>query len=244
MAAAAAARDEVTAADVRRVTTLTAVAFAVLVVYWTLWFAARSAVASDTTASYYDFENAFPLADAWLALCLVVGTVLLRRRHRGTLLWFLLGAGGIELVRNENVELLAEDLYVSVDEVRVAYRFRNRTDAPVTYLVAFPLPDIDMTVPEAENLVIPDDANPNFVDFAVTVDGGHLPAGDVAIRDPVVVEVDRPGAGVVAQFAGLRLPLFEHCVTLSACTLMPQRLGGVAYPTAAQVPAWFGSALQ
>ena len=82
-----------------------------------------------------------------------------------------LGAGGIELVRNENVELLAEDLYVSADEVRVAYRFRNRTDAPVTYLVAFPLPAIDAVVPEALNVVLPDAGSDNFIDFTVKVDG-------------------------------------------------------------------------
>jgi Domain of unknown function (DUF4424) len=82
-----------------------------------------------------------------------------------------LGAGGLELVRNETVELLAEDLYVSATEVRVAYRFRNRTDAPVTYLVAFPLPVIDAVVPEALNVVLPNSGSENFIDFTVKVDG-------------------------------------------------------------------------
>ena len=82
-----------------------------------------------------------------------------------------IGAGGLQLIRNETVELLAEDLYVSADEVRVSYRFRNRTDAPVTYLVAFPMPSIDSVVPEALNVVLPDGASENFIDFTVTVDG-------------------------------------------------------------------------
>jgi hypothetical protein len=82
-----------------------------------------------------------------------------------------LGAGGLELVRNEAVALLAEDLFVSADEVRVTYRFLNKTDAPATYLVAFPLPVIDAVVPEAMNVVLPDDGAGNFVDFTVTVDG-------------------------------------------------------------------------
>jgi len=81
------------------------------------------------------------------------------------------GAGGIALVRNEAIELLAEDLYVSATEVRVAYRFRNRTDAAVTYVVAFPLPVIDAIVPEQMNIVLPDAASENFVDFTVKVDG-------------------------------------------------------------------------
>lgn len=82
-----------------------------------------------------------------------------------------LGAGGLQLVRNEEVELLAEDLYVSATEVRVAYWFRNKTGAPVTYLVAFPLPVIDSIVPESMNIVLPDGAAENFVDFKVSVDG-------------------------------------------------------------------------
>ena len=50
-------------------------------------------------------------------------------------------------MRNDTIEVLSEDLYVSAKEVRVTYHFRNRTDAPVTYLVAFPLPTIDAIVP-------------------------------------------------------------------------------------------------
>ena len=57
-----------------------------------------------------------------------------------------LGAGGLQLVRNDTIEVLSEDLYVSAKEVRVTYHFRNRTDAPVTYVVAFPLPTIDGTI--------------------------------------------------------------------------------------------------
>jgi hypothetical protein len=82
-----------------------------------------------------------------------------------------LGAGGLELVRNDAIELLSEDLYVSADEVRVTYHFRNRTPEAVTYLVAFPLPAIDASTPEEANFVLPDEESDNFVDFEVTVDG-------------------------------------------------------------------------
>ena len=52
-----------------------------------------------------------------------------------------LGAGGLELVRNDTIEVLSEDLYVSANEVRVTYHFRNRTDAPVTYPRRLPAAD-------------------------------------------------------------------------------------------------------
>jgi hypothetical protein len=82
-----------------------------------------------------------------------------------------LGAGGLNLVRTESVELLSEDLYVSADAVRVVYRFRNKSDAPATYVVAFPLPPVDAGTPEEMNIVFPDNESDDFVDFHVAVDG-------------------------------------------------------------------------
>ena len=82
-----------------------------------------------------------------------------------------LSAGGLNLVRNQEVDLLSEDLHVGRDEIRVTYHFRNHADHPVTYLVAFPLPAVDASTPEEANFVLPDPGSDNFVDFAVTVDG-------------------------------------------------------------------------
>ena len=82
-----------------------------------------------------------------------------------------LGAGGINLVRNTEIDLLSEDLFVSAREIRVTYHFLNHTGAPVSYFVAFPLPLLDASVPEETNFVLPNENSDNFVDFAVTVDG-------------------------------------------------------------------------
>ena len=60
-----------------------------------------------------------------------------------------LAAGGLVLSRNDAIEMRSEDLFISMDEVRVRYRFHNRTGKDVTTLVAFPLPDI--TAPSDEN---------------------------------------------------------------------------------------------
>jgi hypothetical protein len=67
---------------------------ALIVLYWTLWFVHRSVVASDTTSSYYNFENAFPLADSLLVLALLASFFSLRRGLASALLFLLLGAGG------------------------------------------------------------------------------------------------------------------------------------------------------
>ena len=82
-----------------------------------------------------------------------------------------LAAGGLVLSRNDAIEMRSEDLFVSMDEVRVRYRFHNRTTKDMTTLVAFPLPNI--TAPsDVNNLVVPDPkADTNFLDFHTTVDG-------------------------------------------------------------------------
>jgi hypothetical protein len=73
--------------------TVLAVVTVVDVAYWVAWFADRSLVASNTRSAYYEFENAFPLADGWLALCCVAALLALHRRSATALLWLLLGAG-------------------------------------------------------------------------------------------------------------------------------------------------------
>lgn len=83
-----------------------------------------------------------------------------------------LGTGGLIFVRTDTVAMESEDLYISPEEVRVAYKFRNISEADVESVVAFPMPDIEAN-PYA-NVSIPDMASDNFLDFTVTVDGKPL----------------------------------------------------------------------
>lgn len=58
------------------------------IAYWVVWFGVdRELLASAHTASYYAFENSFPLADAWMTLTGVAATVALVRRHASAFLW-------------------------------------------------------------------------------------------------------------------------------------------------------------
>lgn len=73
-------------------------AIALDVAYWSLWFADRELIASRHDRSYYDFENAFPLADAWLAVACLLALVALVRRRPSALLWLLAaGSSGLYL---------------------------------------------------------------------------------------------------------------------------------------------------
>jgi hypothetical protein len=67
---------------------------AVLVVaYWVAWSVHRSLVASETSRAYVQFEDAFPLADAWLVVCLVAGAHSLVTGRRRAVFWLLAGGG-------------------------------------------------------------------------------------------------------------------------------------------------------
>jgi hypothetical protein len=50
------------------------------------------------------------------------------------------GAGGLVLEKTDSIAMESEDLYVSADEIRVRYLFRNVTAIPVRTVVAFPMP--------------------------------------------------------------------------------------------------------
>ena len=58
-----------------------------------------------------------------------------------------LTTGGLVFVRNDNVEMQSEDLRISAKEIHVRYRFFNKSDKPVTVLVAFPMPEIKVDEP-------------------------------------------------------------------------------------------------
>jgi hypothetical protein len=80
----------------RTVEAMLVIAIVIDVAYWTIWFTQRDWLASEDTKAYYDFENAFPLADLWLGVACLLALVTLRRRHESTLFW-LLCAGSASL---------------------------------------------------------------------------------------------------------------------------------------------------
>lgn len=83
----------ITPKERRRLTVAGVVALAVLVAYWALWYTARDVVQSDSSHAYYDFENAFPAADAWLGFCVLMALRAVRRGRSSALLWLLTGGG-------------------------------------------------------------------------------------------------------------------------------------------------------
>jgi Domain of unknown function (DUF4424) len=83
-----------------------------------------------------------------------------------------MGTGGLVLGRSDAVRMDREDLFISMQEVRVAYQFTNTTETDVETIVAFPMPDIDFA-PEI-NVAIPQYEADNFLGFTVEVDGKSI----------------------------------------------------------------------
>ncbi len=83
-----------------------------------------------------------------------------------------MGTGGLVLSRTEGIEMRSEDLYVSAREIRVQYRFFNRTDHDISTLIAFPMPDI---VGRPEGDIGISEADPTMpTPFTTVVDGRRI----------------------------------------------------------------------
>ena len=68
------------------------------VTYWAIWFTSRDTLASEHREAYYEFENAFPLADLWLGLTVLFALVSLLQSRPSAYFWLTCsGAAGLYL---------------------------------------------------------------------------------------------------------------------------------------------------
>ena len=86
----------------------------------------------------------------------------------------VLTTGGLEFITNQDIVMESEELFISKDEIRVVYEFRNTGTVDQNILVAFPMPDI---VPNFWSPVAfpmgPDD---NLFEFETTFNGEPIEA--------------------------------------------------------------------
>ncbi len=122
-----------------------------------------------------------------------------------------MGAGGLVFQRTDGIEMRSEDLYVSAREIRVRYRFFNRTDRDITTLVAFPMPELPGGV---EGDVALED--PLRMPFTTTVNGRRVATN---VEQKAVLDgVDHSGL-----VRGLGLPLSPRGeATMQALATLPQ----------------------
>jgi hypothetical protein len=113
-----------------------------------------------------------------------------------------LATGGLVFVKNADIQMLSEDLFISADEIRVRYRFLNRSSRDITLQVAFPLPDLKVD-PVDDTTVVPTDDPVNFVGFATTADGQPVHAN---VEQKVYVN----GRDQTEAFSRLGIPLSPY----------------------------------
>ncbi|KQW84044.1 DUF4424 family protein [Brevundimonas sp. Root1279] len=146
----------------------------------------------------------------------------------------VMAAGGLVLQRTDGIEMRSEDLYVSAAEIRVRYRFFNRSDRPLVTLVAFPMPDIVGGLEGAQAI-----ADPSDMPFQTTVEGRRMATN---IEQKAVLNgVDHTGL-----LRGLELPLSPVApATLAAIQALPTPqvemlvdMGLVRETPGGPVPVW------
>lgn len=109
-----------------------------------------------------------------------------------------IGLGGLELQQNDAVSMDSEDLYLSLDEVRVKYRYTNHSDKDVELLISFPLP----ALPDGIEGYLGDTNYPDWAEheFVTTVDGKPV---KLQSRDVVTAQ----GRNVEARLKELGWPV-------------------------------------
>ncbi len=106
-------------------------------------------------------------------------------------------AGELVFTQTDAVSMVSEDLFLSMDEVRVTYRFRNLTSQDVTGLVAFPMPEVRVSMSDAD---YPNGPESNPMRFSVSVDGQPVP-----VRFDAKAVVD--GRDVTGILRDLNIPI-------------------------------------
>ncbi|MGV8854159.1 MAG: DUF4424 domain-containing protein [Devosia sp.] len=86
----------------------------------------------------------------------------------------VLTTGGLQFVTNQDIVMASEELFISEEQIRVVYQFRNDGADDQSVLVAFPMPDI---VPSMyEPVAFPQGPDDNLFDFKTTFDGKPVDA--------------------------------------------------------------------
>ena len=118
-----------------------------------------------------------------------------------------IGAGGLQFQKTDDVRMEREDLYLSPQEVRVSYAFRNLTDHDVRMTIAFPMPDIDvLRMSEAPHEFHLSSRDGDIFDFHVYVNGLEI----VSALDARAYRSDQPDQEVTAILKKYKQPLLAE----------------------------------
>lgn len=96
-----------------------------------------------------------------------------------------IGTGGVAYLKNKNISMHSEDLYISKDKIRVNYEFKNLSNKDITETILFPMPAVPSFIDSDYA-----DINATYDNFKVWVNGQHI-TPDLHIRTfmhPIIVK--------------------------------------------------------
>ncbi|QDP26339.1 DUF4424 family protein [Bradyrhizobium cosmicum] len=115
-----------------------------------------------------------PMLRRTIRALLLIGATLAPAQIRANDSTAELATGGLIFTRSPDIEMRSEDLFISMAEIRVQYRFFNHSSRDVVTQVAFPMPDISFGIDS--NIAIPTNDPENILGFATTVNGSPVAA--------------------------------------------------------------------
>ncbi len=111
--------------------------------------------------------------------------------------------GGLTLAGAPLITAVSEDVFISEDQVRLRYRLRNATSAPVSAAARFALPTMRLADVEQSTPSIPDADQANFLDAKITVDGE-------AVRPTTEQRAILHGVDRTATLVALKVPIDQY----------------------------------
>src|SRR5215813_10814810 len=98
-----------------------------------------------------------------------------------------LATGGLIFTRSQDIEMRSEDLFISMKEIRVQYKFFNHSNRDVVTQVAFPMPDLPYGADF--DIAIPTNDPENFLGFTTMVN--DRPVSALVERKALLDGVDK-----------------------------------------------------
>src|SRR6185369_12326234 len=113
------------------------------------------------------------------------------------------------LRQTADIDMVSEDLFVSVEQIRVHYVFRNRSPRDVAVIVAFPMPDRDLSAMRESDVGYPSDFHTEVagrpvaatLERHVVANGSDRTALLQSLRIPLAPDADGTGRIVAALTA-------------------------------------------
>jgi Domain of unknown function (DUF4424) len=129
-----------------------------------------------------------------------------------------LASGGLHFPYHPSIKLDRQEVRIGIDAVRLSYTLSSKADTDETLLVAFPLPDLDMSSLVWTALRLPIDNDSNFVGLSVT-------AGARTIDPELHQRARAMGIDVTQHLFQSNLPLFPFASGLvnQLTSLAPDR---------------------